>query len=84
MSNSTDLTIQVVESHIQSERFFYDEQLTICVLTLIGGYKVVGQSYIFNSENYDKVEGMQRAKNDAIKNVFELVAFKIKTQSVNL
>ncbi|MCP4055132.1 MAG: hypothetical protein GY739_19245 [Mesoflavibacter sp.] len=74
------LTEMDLESHIDSTKteFIHRETLTICILTLHNGFKVVGKSACMNMEDYNKDVGEAMALGDATNNIWEPLGFHLK------
>lgn len=75
----TTLTTEYVLSQIADVKYFYDDTLTICVLTTVSGFKLTGQSYVFDPLKYSRIIGMETAHKNAVDSLFELCAFHLKT-----
>jgi hypothetical protein len=54
--------------------------LTFCVLRLENGFTVHGSSACASPENYDETIGRHYAKEDAIKQIWPLLGYELKTQ----
>lgn len=78
-----DLTPDFVLAQIKDVKYFYDDLLTICVLTTISNYKIVGTSACFDPRKYCQIKGMEFAREDATQKLFEVCAFHLKTISNN-
>ena len=77
------LNEEFVLSQIKDVRYFYDDSLTICVITTLSGFKVTGESHCFNMERYDRVVGMESARAKATDKLFSHIAYYLKTISNN-
>lgn len=74
------VTTARVESRIQATEYFYSGLLTICVLTLKNGFKVVGQSACVDPAIYNAETGRFYAYADAQGKVEELEGYLLKEQ----
>lgn len=54
--------------------------LTFCVLTLKNGFTVTGQSACASPENYDEDIGRRVARGDAIRQVWALMGYQLRTK----
>ena len=78
-----NLDVEFVESQIKDVKWFYDEMLTICVLTTLSGFKIVGTSCCHNPLNYSEIIGRSESHKKAVDKLFEHCSFYIKTISNN-
>ncbi len=92
MSNETDeqafqrLNVtapRVTEEHIKSviakkEFFRLTDVLTVCVLTLLNGFSVRGESACASPENYRQELGEKYALEDAIRKIWPLEGYLLK------
>lgn len=78
-----DLNIDFVMAQIKDVKYFYDGMLTICVLTTISDFKIVGTSCAFDPRKYDQIIGMEAARQKATDALFEHCAFYLKTITNN-
>lgn len=74
------VTREDVMASIASERFIYDGTLTICILTLVNGTKLTGESACASPENYNKEIGDKLAKEQAIGKIWPLLGYELKTK----
>jgi hypothetical protein len=56
------------------------EQLTFCILVLRNGFTITGQAACVVSENYDPYLGERLAKEDAVRQVWPLLSYELKTR----
>jgi len=54
--------------------------LTVCVLTLVNGFTVTGESACASPENYDKMIGERIAKDTAREKIWPLMGFLLKDE----
>ena len=78
-----ELTEDFVLSQIKDVRYFYDNTLTICVITTLSNFKIIGSSYVFDEKKYNQIKGMEVARQKATSQLFEHVAFYLKAISNN-
>ena len=71
------LTIQDINALINDVSYISEGRLTLCVLTLHSGFKVVGQSSAMFSDYFDAELGRKYAKDNAVDKLFELEAYRI-------
>jgi len=77
--DKTNLTIDDIRSVIAGEDYqCFDNKLTICVLTLVNGYKVTGQSSVVDPKNFDAATGRKIALEQAINKVWELEGYLLQ------
>lgn len=69
------ITIADVESQVSTHRYIYDSLLTICVMQLKCGFKLVGFSACIDPSTYDRAVGEKLAYEDALDKVWELEAY---------
>ena len=56
--------------------------LTVCCLTLVNGYTVLGQSACASAENFDEELGRKIARNDAKDKIWALEGYALRNQLV--
>lgn len=69
---------QVISLIDREETHVFDHVLTIVVLTLKNGYKVVGQSAAASPENFNEQLGHKIAREDAISKIWPLAGFLLR------
>lgn len=74
------VTKEDVLEFIKREEFLYTQTLTFCVLTLINGYTVTGESACASPANYNKEIGDRLAKDNAINKIWGCLGFGLKTK----
>lgn len=72
------VTLDQIKSLIARERFFVDDTLTICVLTLTNGYKVTGESAAADPANFNEELGRKIAKDKAVAEIWPLAGFLLR------
>lgn len=78
-----NLDKEFVMSQIKDVKFFYDDMLTICVLTTLSDFKIVAYSACHDPLKYSAIIGREAAHAKAVDNLFEHCAFYLKTISHN-
>ena len=76
-----------VTGHEAVSRYYYVgeeprkniELLTLCILVLANGYTVVGKSACVDPNAFDALKGRELAFEDAVSQVYPLLAFMLKT-----
>lgn len=68
-----------VEKEIVRESYhiFPGTTMTVCCLTLRNGHAVIGKSACIAAENFDVALGAKYAREDALENVFPLLAYLV-------
>lgn len=74
------VSLDQLKSLIAAERFFVDETLTICVLTLKNGFKVTGESAAPDPANFNEELGRKIAKDKAIAEIWPLAGFLLREE----
>ena len=69
------ITREQIQDLIQSEKTFNDGTLTLVVLTLTNGFKVVGQSACVDTSEYDAGLGYKLAYDDAFDKVWKFEGY---------
>ena len=75
--NAPRLTPTEIDGVIVSEQYhvFDKTTLTVCVLTLINGFQVTGESACASPENYDKELGEMIARRNAVAKIWALEGY---------
>lgn len=71
------VTEAVLESIIVGENYFVDETLTICVLKLRNGFKVLGESACVDPRNFDEAIGRTYARKNAFSHLWKLEGYAL-------
>lgn len=53
--------------------------LTLCVLVLVNGFTVTGESACVSAENFDPEVGRQLARNQAVSKIWTLEGYRLKS-----
>lgn len=77
------LTLDKIDSLIIKTTFYYHGTLTICVLDLVGGANVTGESNVIDSSNYKKSIGEDIAFENARDKIWQLEGYAMKTRDFN-
>lgn len=72
------VTLDQIKTLIAGERYFLDDTLTICVLTLTNGYKVTGESAAADPANFNPELGRKIAKDKATAEIWPLAGFLLR------
>jgi hypothetical protein len=72
------ITPDHISSLIERERYETDGLLTICIIQLRNGYKVVGKSACANPDIYNYDKGMKVAYDDAYQQIWPLEGYLLK------
>lgn len=84
------VTVEQIESLIQREVYFNAGEvagsgegdpmnvLTICVLTLVNGFTVTGESACVDPANYDRELGESIARKNAVEKIWMLEGYLLK------
>lgn len=67
-----------IKDRIERSLYLYDDMLTICVLTMSNGFKVVGTSACASPENYVKEVGDRVAFNDALRQLWAFEGYRLR------
>lgn len=65
---------------IKSSEYFYSGLLTICVITMKNGFKVVGTAGCASPDNYNADVGNRYAYEDAYKKIWPLEGYLLREQ----
>lgn len=74
------LTQEDIEDMVEEINFIYVGTLTICVLSLVNGATVTGESNVIDPANYDQEVGCTVAERKALDKIWELEGYAIKTR----
>lgn len=69
-----------IDKLIVGDRYFVDDTLVICVLTLTNGHKVVGTSRPVSATNFDEELGREAARRKARDQIWELAGYELRTR----
>lgn len=72
------VSLEDVKNFILSEEFLYTQTLTFCVLTLVNGFTVTGESACASPTNYNKEIGDRLAREQATNKIWPLLGFDLK------
>jgi hypothetical protein len=77
------VTLDNLLSLVADEEYIYPKaipHMTICVLRLINGFALVGKSAPADPKNYDEQTGRTFAKEDAIRQLWQLEGYALRKQ----
>jgi len=69
-----------IHAEVSLVEYAYVGLMTLCVLTLHNGFKIVGQSSCASAENYNKEWGEKFALRDAERQIGQFLGFRICEQ----
>lgn len=74
------ITPQDIENTIQAEAYhvFPGTTLTVCCLTLVNGFNVVGESACASPENFDTAMGQRIARDNAKQKIWALEGYALR------
>ncbi|MBC9246738.1 hypothetical protein H4P12_08435 [Paracoccus sp. 11-3] len=75
------ISLQYLEARIVAEEYLHptsQPHMTLCVLTLVNGFSVVGQSAPADPENFNADVGHQFARSDAIGKLWPLEGYLLR------
>ncbi len=73
------ITQDHIDSLVASEKFErIGPKTTLCLLTLVNGFEIVGTSGVVNPDNYDATIGNSIAKENAIEKIWELEGYRLQ------
>lgn len=80
------VTTQMVDDEIEDAQYFHfrGTTVTVCCLTLVNGFTVVGKSACANPKNFEVKLGEQLALDDARQQVFALLGFRLRDEMMNV
>lgn len=78
--NAPRLKPQDIDSVIDSEQFhvFEGTTLTVCVLVLVNGFTVTGESASVSAENFDAEIGRKIARENARQKIWQLEGYALR------
>lgn len=76
------VTPERLEQVINSEQYhvFPGTTFTACLLTLVNGYTVIGESACASPENFDAALGRKIARSNAVNKIWQLEGYLLKQQ----
>lgn len=69
------ITLDRINARIVKTEYVHHGLLTICVLTMVNGYTVTGESACVSPDNYDRAVGDRIAKDNAIQKIWPLEGY---------
>lgn len=69
------ITLERINARIAKTEYLHHGLLTICVLTMVNGYTVTGESACVHPDNYDIAVGEQLARSNAIQKIWPLEGY---------
>jgi hypothetical protein len=82
MKNTPKVTPQHIQSIIKDEAFYFfpGTTLTVCCLTLLNGFTVLGESACACPANFNQELGEELARKDAEKKIWMLEGYLLKQE----
>jgi len=79
------LTPELIDASIKSKEFyvFTKTMMTVCCLTLMNGFNVIGESACVSPENFDAVIGQKTAFDNARNKIWALEGYLLKDKLHN-
>lgn len=76
------ITPEGIDGCIKAEQYhiFPDTTLTVCALTLMNGYQVVGESACASPENFDSALGRKIARDNARNKIWALEGYRLRSE----
>jgi len=72
------VTRAAIDAKIAGKEFFFSGTLTIAVVTLQNGFKVVGTAAAADSRNFDPAIGERIAYDDAVRQIWPLEGYLLR------
>lgn len=72
------VTRESMEARIRGVRYFVDETLTVAVVTVENGFKLVGTSAAASPANFDRDIGERYAFEDAVRQMWPLEGYLLR------
>jgi len=72
--------LEDMKARMKEHHYYYDGLLTICVATMVNGFKVVGTSACIDPALYDRKKGEEIAFNDVIEQLWPLEGYLLAEQ----
>lgn len=72
------LTPEAISDLIEDTNYLTHKTLTVCVLTLVNGAMVTGESNVIDPANYDAEIGREMAFKDAFGKIWQLEGYAMK------
>lgn len=72
------VTSKRISKVIDNVEYFNNGKTTVCIVTLINGFQVVGTSACVDKSNFDEIVGKDWALKEAINKVEELEAYRLQ------
>lgn len=77
--NGPRVTPQTLTDAIKHAEYFRSDTLTVCVLTLWNGFKVIGESACADPANFDEQLGKEIAFEKAKNQIWALEGYRLKS-----
>lgn len=73
------VTVESIEAKIADVTYIPHDLLTICVITMRNGFKVIGKAASASPENHDPAIGQRYAYEDAFKQIWQLEGYLLRS-----
>lgn len=70
--------IEHANEQISDTKYIFENTLTLCILTTVNGFKVVGESNVIDPKKYDKLKGMETSRMKAFNKLVDILAYSFK------
>lgn len=70
--------IDHANEQIVDAKYIFEDTLTLCILTTLNGFKVVGESNVIDPSRYDKIKGMEISRQKAFNKFVDILAYSFK------
>lgn len=74
------VTVSDIHERIAKTRYFVDGRLTVCVITMKNGFKVVGESSCVSDENFNQALGEKYAFENAFEKLWALEGYLLRNR----
>ncbi len=69
------VTKESMEARIRETNYFFHGTLTICLITMVNGFNVIGKSAPASPQNFDQEVGKRYAYEDAFRSIWQLEGY---------
>ena len=80
MKHAPKVTKELINGRITDEHYVFHGTLTVCIVTVANGFKVVGTSAAAAPENFDEAVGRTYARLDCVRQLFALEGYLLREQ----
>jgi hypothetical protein len=79
----TSVSLDSIESTISEKSFWNNGKTTVCILTLINGFEVIGTSGVVDKSKFNQELGEKFAYENAINKMWELEGYRLQWELFN-